>query len=60
MVHILVRHHGDTANSMTVQTEVLAEGLSHRDLVTVSHELMDGLRVSLGVTGGEACRGDCT
>lgn len=49
--------HGGSSATLSVETEVLGEGLGKADLVAISDELADGEGVSLHITGGEALVG---
>ena len=50
-------HHGGSSATLSVETEVLGEGLSQADLVSVSHELADGEGVALHISRGESLVG---
>lgn len=45
--------HGEAADALAVEAEVLGEGLTEHHVVAVRDELADRVCVSLSVTGGE-------
>ena len=47
-------HHGGSSATLSVETEVLGEGLGKADLVTLLHEQTDGVSITLHISRGEA------